>query len=186
MHFVYKLVPPRPTFASDMDETEAALMSKHAAYWRDQLDHGTVIVFGPVMDPAGVWGLGVLETEDDAAPRPRPRRPGDRRTACAPSSSTQSTQSCGRRRAAPPKSAGRRALRHHSSAVAASPAPEPESPRSRRSNSSPSDLEQTQALSSEAYNDDPAGRVPGRPDERGSPSVDDVRLNAGPSSAIPD
>ena len=70
MHFVYKLVPPRPTtFAFDMDETEAELMRKHAAYWRDQLDHGKVIVFGPVMDPAGMWGLGVLETEDEAAAR---------------------------------------------------------------------------------------------------------------------
>jgi uncharacterized protein YciI len=67
MHFVYKLIPPRTTFALDMDETEAELMGKHAAYWRDQLDHGRVIVFGPVMDPAGVWGLGVLETEDEAA-----------------------------------------------------------------------------------------------------------------------
>ena len=69
MHFVYKLVPPRPTFAFDMDETEAELMSKHAAYWRDQLEQGKVIVFGPVMDPAGVWGLGVLETDDGTEAR---------------------------------------------------------------------------------------------------------------------
>jgi uncharacterized protein len=69
MHFVYKLVPPRPTFAVDMDHTEAELMAKHAAYWRDQLDHGNVIVFGPVIDPAGVWGLGVLETDDEVAAR---------------------------------------------------------------------------------------------------------------------
>jgi uncharacterized protein len=69
MHFVYKLVPPRTAFALDMDETEAELMAQHAAYWRDQLDHGNVIVFGPVMDPAGLWGLGVLETDDEAAAR---------------------------------------------------------------------------------------------------------------------
>jgi uncharacterized protein YciI len=69
MHFVYKMVPPRPTFALDMGETEAELMRKHAAYWRSQLDDGKVIVFGPVMDPVGVWGLGVLETEDEAAAR---------------------------------------------------------------------------------------------------------------------
>jgi uncharacterized protein len=64
-HFVYKLVPPRPTFAMDMSETEAQLMGQHAAYWRDQMDQGHVIVFGPVMDPAGVWGLGVLDTADE-------------------------------------------------------------------------------------------------------------------------
>ena len=66
MHFVYKLVPPSPTFAVDMDETEAELMGKHAGHWQDQLDQGKVIVFGPVMDPAGPWGLSVLETEDEA------------------------------------------------------------------------------------------------------------------------
>ena len=63
-HFVYKLVPPRPTFAMDMSEVEAKLMGEHAAYWR-QMDRGHVIVFGPVMDPAGVWGLGVLDTVDE-------------------------------------------------------------------------------------------------------------------------
>ena len=26
-HFLYKLIPPRPSFAEDMDETEARLMS---------------------------------------------------------------------------------------------------------------------------------------------------------------
>jgi hypothetical protein len=47
-----------------MDEAEAALMGKHAVYWADQLNQGKVVVFGPVMDPAGVWGLGVLDTVD--------------------------------------------------------------------------------------------------------------------------
>ena len=28
-----------------------------------------VIVFGPVMDPAGVFGMGVIEVEDEAAAR---------------------------------------------------------------------------------------------------------------------
>ena len=64
-HFVYRLIPPRPTFAFDMTETEAELMGKHAAYWREQMDRGRVVVFGPVMDPAGVWGLGVLDTADE-------------------------------------------------------------------------------------------------------------------------
>jgi uncharacterized protein len=68
-HFVYKEIPPRPTFAADMSTAEADLMARHATYWFDQLDRGRVIVFGPVADPDGVWGLGVIDIEDDAAAR---------------------------------------------------------------------------------------------------------------------
>ncbi len=67
-HFVYKLIPPRPTFDTDMSDTEAAIMGQHMAYWQDLLERSRVVVFGPVSDPAGTWGLGVVEaeTEDDA------------------------------------------------------------------------------------------------------------------------
>src|SRR5918993_910386 len=66
-YFVYKLIPPRPTFDTDMSDDEAALMGEHAGYWQQQLDAGRVVVFGPVSDPSGVWGLAVVEaeTEDD-------------------------------------------------------------------------------------------------------------------------
>jgi uncharacterized protein YciI len=67
-HFLYKLIPPRPTFDTDMSDTEAAIMGQHMAYWQDLLERGRVVVFGPVSDPVGTWGLGVVEaeTEDDA------------------------------------------------------------------------------------------------------------------------
>jgi uncharacterized protein len=66
-YFVYKLIPPRPTFAADMTVAEGEVMAQHAAYWTDHLEHGTVVVFGPVADPVGVWGLGILDAEDDVA-----------------------------------------------------------------------------------------------------------------------
>jgi uncharacterized protein YciI len=66
-YFVYKLVPPRPTFGvGDMTEPEADIMGDHAAYWSQHLADGTVIVFGPVADPAGNWGLAVIETDTEA------------------------------------------------------------------------------------------------------------------------
>ena len=67
-HFLYKLIPPRPDFAMTMTETEAGLMSEHAAYWGGHLNAGRLVAFGPVLDPAGVWGLAVLEvdSEDEA------------------------------------------------------------------------------------------------------------------------
>ena len=62
-HFLYKLIPPRRTFDRDMSEAEAAIMGRHVAYWQELAEQGTAIVFGPVGDPAGAWGLAVVEAE---------------------------------------------------------------------------------------------------------------------------
>lgn len=65
MHFVYKLVPPRPTFFADQTEHEQAVMADHVGYWSDLLSAGTAVAFGPVLDPAGVWGIAIVEAEDE-------------------------------------------------------------------------------------------------------------------------
>jgi uncharacterized protein YciI len=62
-HFVYKLIPPRPTFAGDMSHGEQAVMEKHFAYWGTLFEGGRVVVYGPVLEPAGVWGLAVVEAD---------------------------------------------------------------------------------------------------------------------------
>jgi uncharacterized protein len=62
-HFLYKLIPPRPTFDHDMSETEGAIMGRHIAYWQELAESGTAIAFGPVSDPAGAWGLAVVAAE---------------------------------------------------------------------------------------------------------------------------
>jgi uncharacterized protein YciI len=62
-HFLYKLIPPRPTFDRDMSEGEGAIMGRHVAYWQGLAERGTAIVFGPVSDPAGAWGLAVVGAE---------------------------------------------------------------------------------------------------------------------------
>lgn len=66
-HFAFRLVPPRPTFAADMTPAEAATMAEHAEYWRGLLAEGTAVVFGPVLDPDGVYGLAVVEVDDAGA-----------------------------------------------------------------------------------------------------------------------
>jgi uncharacterized protein len=63
--FLYKLIPPRPTFAADMSVAEAAVMEEHAGYWAGLLEEGVIVAFGPVLDPAGTWGLAVVEAETD-------------------------------------------------------------------------------------------------------------------------
>jgi uncharacterized protein YciI len=62
-----KLRGPRPTFPQDMTPAEAQAMQRHAAYWRSCMEKGGVVAFGPVADPAGTYGMLILEVEDEAA-----------------------------------------------------------------------------------------------------------------------
>ncbi len=63
--FVFRLKAPRPTFALDMTDDEREIMGRHAAYWQPFIDSGQMVVFGPVLDGTGSWGLGVMEAEDE-------------------------------------------------------------------------------------------------------------------------
>lgn len=63
--FVFRLQAPRPTFALDMTEEEREIMNRHAAYWKPYLDSGQMVIFGPVSDDTGSWGLGVVEADDE-------------------------------------------------------------------------------------------------------------------------
>ncbi len=68
-HFFLKLIAPRPTFAKDMSEAERKLMQEHVVYWKKRQDQGQVLVFGPVMDPKGSHGMGIVELADEAQAR---------------------------------------------------------------------------------------------------------------------
>jgi len=63
--FVFRLKAPRPTFALDMTDEEREIMGRHAAYWQPLVDSGRMVVFGPVLDGSGSWGLGVVESDDE-------------------------------------------------------------------------------------------------------------------------
>jgi uncharacterized protein YciI len=43
------------------------MMGEHVGYWKKLLDEGTAFAFGPVADPKGVWGVGIVEVEGEAA-----------------------------------------------------------------------------------------------------------------------
>jgi hypothetical protein len=40
-------------------------MNQHVIYWHNLLDEGIAIAFGPVMDPKGPFGIGVVEVDDE-------------------------------------------------------------------------------------------------------------------------
>jgi len=67
--FLFKLIAPRPTFAQDMTEAERKVMQEHVVYWKGLADRGVAVVFGPVLDPKGVWGVAVVEVSDEAEAR---------------------------------------------------------------------------------------------------------------------
>jgi hypothetical protein len=64
--FFCRLNAPRPSFTRDMTAEERALMGEHAAYWRDRMTKGEVIAFGLVADPAGAFGIGIVQLASEA------------------------------------------------------------------------------------------------------------------------
>lgn len=64
-HFLIKLIPPRPSFAQDMSVEERQLMQEHIAYWSKLAETGVALLFGPVADPAGSYGIGVVAVDEE-------------------------------------------------------------------------------------------------------------------------
>jgi uncharacterized protein len=64
-HYFLKLIPPRPDFSITMTEDEKTIMQEHIVFWQDLLVKGICIVYGPVFDPKGAYGIGIVEAEDE-------------------------------------------------------------------------------------------------------------------------
>jgi uncharacterized protein len=60
-HYLCKLRPPRLTFVDDMTPDEAVLMRAHREYWTPRVETGVVVAMGPVADPAGGYGVAIIE-----------------------------------------------------------------------------------------------------------------------------
>ena len=63
--YFLRLVPCRPDFAQTMSENEQTIMQMHGRYWREKADQGIMLVFGPVFDPAGTYGIGILRVDSE-------------------------------------------------------------------------------------------------------------------------
>jgi uncharacterized protein YciI len=66
-HFFLKLIAPRPTFAMDLNDQEKAMMQEHFLYWKGRQERGEVLVFGPVLDPKGPYGMGIISADDEVS-----------------------------------------------------------------------------------------------------------------------
>ncbi|MGH2893853.1 MAG: YciI family protein [Solirubrobacteraceae bacterium] len=63
-HYVVRLMPPRSTFPGDITDAERELMGAHAVYYETLMDTGKIVVYGPVRDSSGAWGLVVIEASN--------------------------------------------------------------------------------------------------------------------------
>jgi len=48
-----------------MSDEEREIMVQHAAYWQPLVESGKMVIFGPVLDSTGSYGLGVVEADDE-------------------------------------------------------------------------------------------------------------------------
>jgi uncharacterized protein len=48
-----------------MSEEEREVMGRHAAHWQPYIESGQIVIFGPVLDSTGSWGLGVVQSDDE-------------------------------------------------------------------------------------------------------------------------
>lgn len=67
--FFCRLKPPRLDFATTMTDAERMLMGQHVVYFKAEQEKGAVVLFGPVGDPRGTWGLTILECADGTEAR---------------------------------------------------------------------------------------------------------------------
>ena len=68
-YFFYKLVAPRASFHLDMNDDEKSAMAQHMQYWAALTEKRISVLYGPVFDPAGVWGLAVIEVNSEEGAR---------------------------------------------------------------------------------------------------------------------
>jgi uncharacterized protein YciI len=67
-YYVFKLIAPRANFISTMTPAELELMQRHGAYLNSWMARGNIVVYGPVLDPAGAYGLAVVRLEAGVDP----------------------------------------------------------------------------------------------------------------------
>lgn len=64
-YFFLKLNPPRPTFMMDKTSDEKTFIQSPIAYWTTLLNENIAILFGPVLDPKGAHGAGVVTVDNE-------------------------------------------------------------------------------------------------------------------------
>ncbi len=62
-HYVYRLIPRELADSAEVRD----VMAEHLTYWAGLFDAGQVVVAGPVSTEDGVYGMAVVQADDEAA-----------------------------------------------------------------------------------------------------------------------
>jgi uncharacterized protein YciI len=63
--YLCKYIPPRADFLATMTADERQWMTQHGIYLNELLEQGVVMAHGPVIDPAGSYGVSLYQIDDD-------------------------------------------------------------------------------------------------------------------------
>ncbi|MFF0952779.1 YciI family protein [Rhizobium leguminosarum] len=64
-YYLCKYIPPRADFLQTMTADEQEWMKQHGAFLDSLLSEGKIVAHGPVMDPAGGYGVSLYQIADD-------------------------------------------------------------------------------------------------------------------------
>lgn len=64
LHFLCRLLPARADFMQTMTAEERAVMQAHVGYWTGKVATGNALLFGPVADPSGGYGIGIIRVSN--------------------------------------------------------------------------------------------------------------------------
>lgn len=64
-YYLCKFMPPRADFLATMSADEREWMKQHGQYLDRLLEQGLLVAHGPVMDPAGGYGVSLFRIADD-------------------------------------------------------------------------------------------------------------------------
>jgi uncharacterized protein YciI len=64
--YLTKWLPPRADFLATITEREKELFRQHGDWQTGLRETGQIVAHGPVVDPAGTYGVAIWEIDDDA------------------------------------------------------------------------------------------------------------------------
>lgn len=64
-YYLCKFIPPRAEFLATLSPDEREWMQQHGLYLDRLVEQGLVVAHGPVMDPAGGYGVSLFRIADE-------------------------------------------------------------------------------------------------------------------------
>ena len=64
-NYLCQFIPLRADFLATMSAVEQQWMAEHGAFLDDLMTQGLIVAHGPVLDPAGAYGVSLYSIADD-------------------------------------------------------------------------------------------------------------------------